>query len=273
MKDCFVSFKTTITGVEIPLQLNNPFGKIIPEIAQMAADELQDYIVQNEASWGHNFGFGASLKQGVKGKMFGVLVVENVKGEIGYLATFSGKLVDDTANNHFVPSVFDETVDNNFIAIGMRALTAMSQEIKALEGIEEKENAVAIADLKLKRKNKSYQLQEQLFANYHFTNRQGLRQNLLTIFCDTPNKRPAAGTGECVAPKLLEYAFQNNLKPIAITEFWWGRSPKALQREHKVNYPACQNKCRHLLEYMLDDFTLFNYRFRHKKIPPEGRLN
>ncbi|NOQ70493.1 MAG: pseudouridylate synthase [Crocinitomix sp.] len=258
MKDCFVSFKTTIAGVELPFQLNNPFGKEIPEIAQIAVKELQQYIAANEECWSHDFGFGTSVKQAVKGKMFGVLVVENVKGEMGYLATFSGKLMNDLANNHFVPSVFDATVDDNFISTGMKALSVMSREIKALELMENATDADAVAELKLKRKNKSYQLQEQLFANYHFTNRQGLTQNLLDIFCDTPNKRPAAGTGECAAPKLLEYAMQNKLKPIAITEFWWGRSPKVLHRQHKANYPACQNKCRHLLEYMLHDFTLFD---------------
>ncbi|MFT5821675.1 MAG: tRNA pseudouridine32 synthase/23S rRNA pseudouridine746 synthase [Crocinitomix sp.] len=257
MKDCFVSFKTRIKHIELPLQLNNPFGNEIPEIAQIAVNELQDYISANEVDWVHDFGFGTSIQQGVKGKMFGVLVVQNVKGELGYLSTFSGKLLDDTANNYFVPSVFDATVDDNFIQKGMLALTAMSREIKDLEAAES--SAETVAELKRNRKNKSYQLQEQLFANYHFTNRTGITQNLLTIFANTPNTRPAAGTGECAAPKLLEYAMQNSLKPIAITEFWWGRSPKAVKREHKANYPACQNKCRHLLEYMLDDFTLFDH--------------
>lgn len=258
MKTCFVSFKTNIEAVELPQQLNNPFGIEIPKIAQIAAEELQGYIADNEEVWVHNFGFDDSLEQGVKGKMFGVLVVENDAGKLGYLATFSGKLLDDGEHNHFVPSVFDATVDDNFIQKGMQALTAMSGEIKELEADEDSTNQVIITELKEKRKNKSNQLQAQLFANYHFTNSNGLTQNLLDIFCVNPNKKPAAGTGECAGPKLLEYAVQNNLKAIAIAEFWWGRSPKTEQRKHKSNYPACQNKCRHLLEYMLDDFTLYN---------------
>jgi tRNA pseudouridine32 synthase/23S rRNA pseudouridine746 synthase len=258
MKDCFVSFRTSIEGVEIPPQLNNPFGLEISEIAKIAAKELQGYIARNESRWAHNFGFDHSMEQGVKGKMFGVLVVRNSRNELGYLTTFSGKLVDDNEDNQFVPSVFDSAVDDCFINHGMTALTALSNQIKALKADQNPNNQPKIAELKNARKNKSYELQQQLFENYHFTNINGLTKNLIDIFSTPVYKRPAAGTGECAAPKLLEYALKNSLKPIAIAEFWWGRSPKSVQRIHKSFYPACQNKCRHLLEYMLNDLTLFD---------------
>lgn len=257
MKNCFVAFQSNVEGIEIPNQLNNPFGKEVPVISQIAAKELQAYIALNEKNWAHNFGFDDSVVQGVKGKMFGVLVVRNTSGKLGYLATFSGKLLKEDELGNFVPSVFNPAVDDFFINKGMSALTQISSEIKKLEnqfGTTQKED---IAALKLKRKNKSNQLQTQLFSNYYFTNLKGKTENLISIFANTPNKRPAAGTGECAAPKLLEYAIQNKFTPIALTEFWWGRSPKTVTRQHKSHYPACQNKCRHLLEYMLNDFDLF----------------
>lgn len=261
MKDCFISFRSNIEGVEIPSQLNNPFGQVLPEVALLAARELQEYITDNQSGWAHNFGFDASKEQGVKGKMFGVLVVCNSNNQLGYIATFSGNLLDDNDDeNQFVPSVFDPAVDDYFINHGMKALTAISNEINTLKAEENLEHQLRIEELKEKRKNKSYQLQQQLFENYNFSNILGQTHCLVDIFSQTPNKRPAAGTGECAAPKLLEYAFQNNLKPIAIAEFWWGRSPKTVGRIHKGTYPACQNKCRHLLEYMLDDLTLFDRR-------------
>ena len=66
---------------------------------------------------------------------------------------------------------------------------------------------------------------------------------------------PPSAAGECAAPKLLQYAIEHQLKPIALTEFWWGNSTK--EKTHNVFYPACKNKCRPILEYMLEDTELF----------------
>ena len=66
------------------------------------------------------------------------------------------------------------------------------------------------------------------------------------------NNNPPAGAGECAAPKLLNYAFEHQLKPIAMAEFWWGQSPKSEIRKHKQFYPACKSKCEPiLLSHML----------------------
>ena len=35
------------------------------------------------------------------------------------------------------------------------------------------------------------------------------------------------GTGDCCAPKLLNFAAQNNLRPLGISEFFWGRENKS----------------------------------------------
>ena len=64
-------------------------------------------------------------------------------------------------------------------------------------------------------------------------------KNLLDIF-DNPAIKPPAGSGECSAPKLLQYAFLNDLKPLAMAEFWWGKSPNKEIRKHQQFYPACQ---------------------------------
>lgn len=109
-----------------------------------------------------------------------------------------------------------------------------------------------ITILKEIRKNKSAELQQQLFANYSFLNQYKNLKSLGEIF----NQNPPAGAGECAAPKLLHYAFQNNLKPIAMAEFWWGQSPKSEVRKHKQFYPACTGKCEPILKHMLEDIPL-----------------
>lgn len=104
--------------------------------------------------------------------------------------------------------------------------------------------------LKKQRKEKSNYLQETLFSKYAFLNQQKELKNLLDIF-NNPTVKPPAGSGECAAPKLLQYAFTNDLKPITLAEFWWGISPKSAIRKHKNYYPTCQSRCKPILTHML----------------------
>jgi len=112
-----------------------------------------------------------------------------------------------------------------------------------------------LIELKKSRKEKSNYLQQTLFSKYAFLNLQKELKSLLDIFND-PNIKPPAGSGECAAPKLLQYAFQNNLKPICMAEFWWGNSPNSAVRKHKNFYPACQSRCKPILAHMLNGVVL-----------------
>lgn len=113
-----------------------------------------------------------------------------------------------------------------------------------------KEISQAIDILKAERKKKSNGLQKQLFEAYQFLNQMGISKSLIEIF---QNAKPVSGAGECAAPKLLQYAFLHQLKPIALAEFWWGKSPKSAIRQHGHFYPPCEEKCRPILGYMLED--------------------
>ncbi|QIL87103.1 RluA family pseudouridine synthase (plasmid) [Vibrio sp. HDW18] len=129
------------------------------------------------------------------------------------------------------------------------------QRIAALESqLASKQNH--IEQLKQQRKQRSAALQNKLFSAYRFSNIEGTQKNLLELFATTKNPQPPAGSGECAAPKLLHYAFQHQLKPIALAEFWWGRSPKSEIRQHRKFYPACQSKCQPILAHMLQGMAL-----------------
>jgi len=105
--------------------------------------------------------------------------------------------------------------------------------------------------LKNLRKTKSNALQNWLFTNYTFLNAESEEKSLLDIFKTALHSQPPAGAGECCAPKLFQYAYKNNLKPIALAEFWWGQSPKSEVRKHKQFYPSCWGKCEPILSHML----------------------
>ena len=109
----------------------------------------------------------------------------------------------------------------------------------------------SIASLKRERKERSDALQRWLFNQFVMLNAQGERRTLTDIFSATPQRVPPAGTGECCAPKLLQYAFAHQLKPLCMAEFWQGASPKMEVRHHGQYYPACRGKCKPVLEWML----------------------
>jgi tRNA pseudouridine32 synthase/23S rRNA pseudouridine746 synthase len=108
-----------------------------------------------------------------------------------------------------------------------------------------------IATLKEQRKKKSAALQQYLFEQYQFLNSKKEVKNLSQLFAENTGQNLPSGSGECAAPKLLQYAFLHDLKPIAMAEFWWGQSPSKEIRKHQHYYPACKGRCKPILAHML----------------------
>lgn len=110
---------------------------------------------------------------------------------------------------------------------------------------------IEIERLKTERKERSAALQRKLFEQFRMLNAQGEVKDLYTIFEQTVQKVPPAGAGECALPKLLQYAYLHQLRPLAMAEFWWGDSPKNEIRHHGYYYPSCKGKCEPILQHML----------------------
>jgi len=332
----FIAFKQTISGIKVPEKFTFPFYYEPHELSKIASQELQNYL-ETQSDWEHNFGLEEGQKGLIIGKMFGVLVVQNQVGAIGFLAAFSGKLADSNEHSHFVPPVFDMLQQDGFFKQEEKILNEYNRKIEALEkdptfiSLQEKltttlflaekdktekkeqskqnkrlrdelrvkaENELdfesyktiqkklskesqlesiqfkqmnhywneeiakvqqkvddfqsKINQLKEERKTKSAALQQKLFEQYSFLNQYGDSKSLGAIFEDNP----PASAGECAAPKLLQYAFAHQLKPIAMAEFWWGQSPKSEIRKHGHFYPACTGKCKPILTHMLEGMEL-----------------
>ena len=106
--------------------------------------------------------------------------------------------------------------------------------------------------LKRLRQQMSEDLQQWLFRHFVMKNAKGEERDLMEIFKFTPRETPPSGSGECCAPKLLQYAFNNAMKPLCMAEFWWGESPKHIVRQHLDFYPSCRGKCLPILTFMLE---------------------
>ena len=113
------------------------------------------------------------------------------------------------------------------------------------------EHEARVDALRRQRREMSDALQQWLFSQYRMLNANGEERDLVDIFGETINAMPPAGSGDCCAPKLLQYAYANGLEPVCMAEFWWGDSPKQEIRHHLHYYPACRSKCLPIFTHML----------------------
>ena len=336
----FTPFKESLANYSIPESFTFPFYYDPHPLALLAVKKLQQYM-EAEVEAGQSPESKILGDKNRTGKMFGVLVVENEDGDVGFISAFSGQLGGQNTWKKFIPPVFDPLGENDFFLKSEAEINELSQEIEKLEQntqiavcmehlktelkteehvtenyrkvmvegrkerkakrladkdktneqefnqllrvlakqsvdqknhlkelkahfrqrIEVAEQALhkltdVIAALKKYRKIQSKELQERVFDNYNFLNMNGVKKKLKVLFSENGHGQPASGTGDCAAPKLLQYAFSHSLKPIALAEFWWGRAPESEIRQHGNFYGACQGKCQPILAHMLEGMKI-----------------
>ena len=309
---------------ELPQRFTYPFHYEAHPLCRLAAEKLQKKL--SEWQWD---------KLSI-GKMFGVLLARNPKGEIGFLCAYSGNPTANMDKEFFVPPIFDYLDEDTFFFKGEQELIGINQDIQNLiqdsdfqntkanheeinlraerEIKQQKEfnkqakhkrqqrrlhgknqlnkedftalelqlnresqhqkaelkrlqkhwnqkietariplvdNQQQIKSLKTLRQEKSASLQNQLFEQYQLLNAQLECKGLSSIFQEYDDSYPPAASGDCAAPRLLQYAYSNHLHPLAMAEFWWGKSPKTVIRKAGRFYPSCRSKCEPILSHML----------------------
>ena len=208
------------TDISKPERFTYPFGYEPHPLCLLAVEEVKREIARINPT---------------EGKMFGVLVVESAEG-LGFLAAYSGLLEGRNDWDYFVPPVFDAQQPDGYFK---------TREREIMQSPEHKQM--------------SQELQLWLFRQYRMLNARGEEKDVVDIWQDyhrSPRIQkkyplPPGGTGDCCAPKLLQYAYSHHLKPVCMAEFWWGESPQGLIRHHGEFYPACRGKCKPVLSWML----------------------
>ena len=104
--------------------------------------------------------------------------------------------------------------------------------------------------LKQRRKELSRELQTQMHAAYTLVNFLGKSRSIQQLM---PTNSIPTGTGDCCAPKLLHCAAVNNLKPLAMAEFWWG--PPSGDKVQGEFYGACGDRCQPLMGFLLSGLS------------------
>lgn len=132
LPSCFNEFTTDIGGISIDEQFVYPFYYTPTRLALIAAEELK-ILLEKQGDLAHNFGISPHKEGLVIGKMFGVLVVKNKTGKIGFLCAFSGKLAGENHHPFFVPPVFDMLVEDGFFRKEEKRLNEFNKQIENLQ--------------------------------------------------------------------------------------------------------------------------------------------
>ena len=105
--------------------------------------------------------------------------------------------------------------------------------------------------LRQERSTRSQALEQRIFEAFVLTNGLQEQQSVWELSHLAPG-----GTGECAAPKLLQYAWTHGFRPIALAEFWWEPASGSELRYHKHYYGACRGKCGLILPFLLRGLTV-----------------
>ncbi|MFM9401407.1 pseudouridine synthase [Myroides odoratimimus] len=144
-KAIFRKFTSDVQSIALPTKFTFPFYYEPHPLTVLAAEELQHELSTHPLIAPL---FDTEDENCLPtGKMFGVLVVKNEKGELGYLAGFSGKLGSHTDLEGYVPLIFDLWNENGFFAredVEVKAINAINAKIEKLEADTVYSNAKAL---------------------------------------------------------------------------------------------------------------------------------
>ena len=229
------------TDLPKPAYFTDPFCYEPHPLCLLAAEEVKQELARMSLT---------------EGKMFGVMIVES-EHSLGFLAAYSGLLEGRNDWSYFVPPVFDAQQPDGYFK---------TKEREIMQSADHKELSLS--------------LQLWLFQQYRLLNARGETKDLVEIWQDyhsAPRIRsryplPPGGTGDCCAPKLLQYAYLHHLTPVCMAEFWWGESPMSLIRHHGQFYPACRGKCKPVLTWMLQGLDVDPHTDAADAVYPEPAI-
>ena len=208
------------------------------------------------------------------GVMIGVLICLNQNGKEIVLKTISGnrydvELINDDVNIFVKPIVsnaqIQKAIEKNDLKIHILT-NKIKNTVDNTEKLELSRQRHLLTDESLDR----------VFNLYSFCCIDGNVRSLKEI-CSVTNgtKLPPAGTGDCCAPKLLNYAFSHSMLPVSMCEVFYGNSKTRTFFEK--SFP-CDERCGLLLPVILgldivyrdDDILVINKQSGLLSVPGRG---
>lgn len=143
--------------------------------------------------------------------------------------------------------VVDAVVESEQINV---ALEKNDREIHRLTDlINSCEDKIEKSKLKNIRTKLTDESLKNVFSLYDFYRFDGKKISLNKIIEKHNGNLPPAGTGDCCAPKLLNYAFRNDLQIISMDEVFFGKDTK--NKTNGESYAPCDERCGYILPSIL----------------------
>lgn len=176
------------------------------------------------------------------GIMIGVLVARNSLQQNKILFTVSG--ISRKIEGKFRDAIFIEPIVSS-----KKIMSALQKNDKEIHSLTEKLKSCRIEniqDLQLRRSLLTSESLERVHELYSFYCSDGKIRSLKQI---CRSQLPPTGTGDCCAPKLLNFAFENNLIPVSMCEVFYGKANE--KKQPGVKYSPCDERCGLILPEML----------------------
>ncbi len=183
--------------------------------------------------------FGAA-----RGKMFGIMVCRRADRSVMTVKAFSGQYNGEWEIEGWAPPLFDLKQWHRVNDDTEKAIKIMGERIDTMEKTNPRRT-----ELVRKRKKRSSDLMKALHRLYTLHNFRSQCRLLADVYAGgngIPN-----GTADCCGPKLLNFAARNDLRPLGLAEFYYGRQNRQGDRVHGNFYPPCREKCAPILGFML----------------------
>lgn len=238
--DKFHHFSRPVSHISLPEQFTYPFHYSPHSLAITAAEQVQVYL-RSRNDW---------KKDLEQGKMFGVLIVQTVTGETGFLTAFSGILAGKNLHDYFVPPIYDLQQPQGFFRVEEDRITAINIRIRQLQTDKEYIACKDRLDETNRRANRSIEeAKEQLKASQR----------------DREAKRQANPGESELAAMIRESQFQKaELKRL---KQQWNERIEALQSEVKVFESIIEklkterkNRSAALQQQLFEQFRILNAR-------------
>jgi hypothetical protein len=176
--------------------------------------------------------------------MFGVLECLDMSGNPVVLRAFSSLRGGVRNIDGWVPPIHSDELWETVVLPDQARIKSLTRRMKLLDP-----GSSAYARLFEDRKKISRELVARVQEQLLFTNFRGEKRHLKDIY-QSPRGIPG-GVGDCCGPKLLNHAALHHLKPVGLSEFYWGASTPNGSKVQGEFYPCCQEKCQPILGFML----------------------
>ena len=191
-----------------------------------------------------------------QGIMLGACLCRDEEGNEIELRTVSGlskTIIPESQDKRIVyvePIVPPQKIDEVLLP-NDRKIHEYTDTINALIQTEDKteKQLEQLDELKKSRTELTTESLKKVFSLYSFKCRDGSTISLDEICRIKKMPLVPTGTGECCAPKLLNYAFTHNMQVLSMAEVYCGKDTP--NRKNGNEYPPCDERCGIILPFML----------------------